>query len=250
MHCNVNVNNVSNNVYSDGFMTPTKTAKARRMIFNSRVNTSNSFNSLECDMETNINESENVTETENVDNPDIASNVIPVFDQPQLVWPEPLFLKSCDNWRDIVKEINSKDGSDVPKKLNGDFIKFLPKTVNDHHIIQKYLADSKTEFFTNHLKNERPLKVVVKGLHWDTDVSEVKGCLVAMGYNVQRVSQMHHFRDKQKMGVFMYDVYVAEIFENIYKIGSMLGFYVTVEAAKHTKGFVKQCYPCRVESLI
>lgn len=89
------------------------------------------------------------------------------------------------------------------------------------------------------LKNERPRKVLIKGIPIDFDIADVKGELSALGYNVHRVSQLKNFRTKLPMPIYLGDVFVNDPFKHIFEMRNLMGFFVKAEAYKF-KG-AKQC---------
>ena len=183
------------------------------------------------------------------DNPEMEVNSGPQCEESDPNIPKPPRIESFfidfknKNWRTFIKELNDVTTLGINAKLNGEFLKVTPKSVEDFRTLQRHLINSKTKFHALNLKMDRPKKVLIKGLPADTNVDELKGDLAAMGYEIQRITQLLNRKSKAKLPVFL--VYLAptegwkEIF-NIFEIGYLR---VRVDSFKST-GF-KQCYNCQ-----
>lgn len=220
------INEIDNSL-DDGFKKPLKTAKIVTLGTGTPVTTSNSFNTL--------NRNEDISDHDTTEN----TNTIPK--EPRC---EPFYVKTTQNWRDIANKIDELAECKVFKGVQGDFIKFFPKTIDVYRKIQKFLSDSNIEFFGMRPKNERPRKILIKGLPIDTPISEVKSELSSLGYDIHRVSQLRNFKTKLPLPIFLVDIFRNELFKNIFDVRSFLGFYIKVETYKF-KG-PKQCYNCQL----
>ncbi|GBN41922.1 hypothetical protein AVEN_41488-1 [Araneus ventricosus] len=60
----------------------------------------------------------------------------------------------------------------------------------------QFLKDRNEDFMLNEASMVRPLKVVLKGLHEDTDTSITVEDLEEKGYKINRILQMKNFRLK------------------------------------------------------
>lgn len=118
----VSSNNISSenidNIDNGEFVTLKRTARARTVIKGAELDTENSFSALNS-MDANVDDVvDNVNDSEGVD----GSVVAPATDQPTQVRPEPLFLKTCDNWKAVVAEINDLVREEVSKKISDELI--------------------------------------------------------------------------------------------------------------------------------
>lgn len=211
---------------TDGFQQPHKVSKVTKIGGDSPVKISNSFEALA--------NSEDITDR----NPGDSDTTAPK--EPRI---EPIYVKTTDNWREIAAKVDELANCKVFKSVQGDCIKFFPKSVETYRIIQNYFADQKIEFYGMKLKSERPRKVLIKGLPINFDVSEIKEELANLGYNVHRVAQLKDFKTKKPMPLFLVDVFRNETFRNIFDIREFCGFFVHVVVYKF-KG-AKQCYNCQ-----
>lgn len=209
----------------DGFILPNKTARVFVPKIDNPVTTSNKFENLK-----------NVSEVTDRN----TETTVPKLKEPR---PEPFFVKT-KNWREISADIDQLAECKVFKKVQDNLIKFFPSTIEIYRKIQNYLIVNKIEFFGMKLKNERPRKVLIKGIPIDFPIDEIKGELSAQGFNVHRVSQLKNFRTKQPMPIYLVDVFVNDRFKHIFEMKSLMGFFVKVQVYKF-KG-AKQCYNCQL----
>ncbi|GBO25106.1 hypothetical protein AVEN_67486-1 [Araneus ventricosus] len=73
----------------------------------------------------------------------------------------------------MLKNPNNKFGK-VNAVLANEYIKVYPETAEEHRDMQKFCREEKIEFYVIRPLSERPFKIVMKGLHRDTDIEEIK----------------------------------------------------------------------------
>lgn len=79
--------------------------------------------------------------------------------------PQPLFLKLVPEYKDILKQIQDLSPEKFDKKAIYDLIRITPSSVNHFRLIQRFLTESKFQFFAMRPKAERPKKVVIRVSH-------------------------------------------------------------------------------------
>ncbi|GIZ03743.1 nucleic-acid-binding protein from transposon X-element [Caerostris extrusa] len=86
--------------------------------------------------------------------------------------PPPIMLALTANYTHALQEIHRK----FPKtenKLTKGCIKICPDTEDSYRKIITYLIKAKYEYYIIRPRNERPIKIVVKGLPFDTNINEI-----------------------------------------------------------------------------
>ncbi|GBN58931.1 putative RNA-directed DNA polymerase from transposon BS [Araneus ventricosus] len=73
----------------------------------------------------------------------------------------------------MLKNLNNKFGK-VNAVLANGYIKVYSETAEEHRDMQKFCREEKIEFYVIRPLSERPFKIVMKGLHRDTDMEEIK----------------------------------------------------------------------------
>lgn len=110
---------------------------------------------------------------------------------------EQITIKKTEYYNDIINDIEVNILKKPTRKiLKGDTIKVFPDTIDDYRTIQKYLEDKDLEFFAMRTKNERPKKVLLRGIPPETPVETVKNELAKLNFEFNRVSQFKDFKTK------------------------------------------------------
>jgi hypothetical protein len=73
------------------------------------------------------------------------------------------------------------------KVLNGNQVKVQPKTADKYRAIIHALIEKHTEFHTYQLKENRCFRTVLRGMHYSTDVEDIKSATELHGHTVTNV---------------------------------------------------------------
>ncbi|GFX65633.1 probable RNA-directed DNA polymerase from transposon X-element [Trichonephila clavipes] len=85
-----------------------------------------------------------------------------------------------------LKELMPK----LRSKKTREYIKLYTDNADEKHELENHLERLKYEFYSITPKEERPIKVVIKGLPKDTKTSDIHSDLVDLGFTVNRVTQL------------------------------------------------------------
>ncbi|GFT35994.1 RNA-directed DNA polymerase from mobile element jockey [Trichonephila clavipes] len=88
-------------------------------------------------------------------------------------------------------------------KKTGDLIKLYTNNSDDYELFQDAVEKLKYQFFIIKPKNERPIKVVVKGLPKDTETRDIHQNVIELGFTVDKVIQLVGKITKQPLPVFL-----------------------------------------------
>ncbi|GFY54437.1 uncharacterized protein TNIN_236761 [Trichonephila inaurata madagascariensis] len=168
---------------SDGFVFPSKSARPITPTpVLDPIATSNSFENLEQDAE-------------------IDQEKSPEIPVPKP--PTPVFLKIKDNYRDQLNKI-IKNFPDVKFKSSGNYIKLNLECHEQYRKLTDFMdEDREIEFFVIKPKDEKPIKVVIKGLPGCTKTDEIVSDLEDLGYSVTSVSQLISRKTKLSLPFFL-----------------------------------------------
>lgn len=68
-------------------------------------------------------------------------------------------------WHNLAKEVKALDSENPALiTLSGDLLKILPKNVEQFREIQQFLCEKNLKFTTLSPKNQRPVKIYIKGI--------------------------------------------------------------------------------------
>ncbi|GFV75162.1 uncharacterized protein TNCV_3190111 [Trichonephila clavipes] len=117
--------------------------------------------------------------------------------------PYPITLKTAKNYRDQLKKI-SENFPNISIKTTGDYIKLFPKTEEEKGNFAHFLElDKNYQFYVTQPKENKPLKVVLKGLPRVTLPEDIQIDLEALGYTIISCSQLISKRTKLELPFFL-----------------------------------------------
>jgi (p)ppGpp synthase/HD superfamily hydrolase len=72
--------------------------------------------------------------------------------------------------------------------------------------IIKFLQDSKAEFHTYQIKQDRAFRVVIRNLHHSTDINNIKNELEDLSFRTRNINNVIQKQTKQKLPFFFVDL--------------------------------------------
>ncbi|GFT56143.1 hypothetical protein TNCV_5011551 [Trichonephila clavipes] len=179
----------------DGFVSPTRrqTIKKPNLILspNFTRETDNKFSNLK---------QQEIAGTSNDNN--TTNDPPPSTNTPKTYSPPPIMLKASEKTREHMKVITTAFPN-IRSKLSGELIKLYTNTSIDYHKLLNLLDQHHFQYQVITPKDERPIKVVIKGLPCNTDINDIKSDLTDQGFTDTKVSQLIGRITKQKLPVFM-----------------------------------------------
>ncbi|GFU83012.1 zinc finger protein [Trichonephila clavipes] len=86
--------------------------------------------------------------------------------------------------------------------MSGRFLRVTVADDVDYRALSQWLEKSGVEFKSFMLKQDRPVKVVLRGLPSNTEPEDIKTESEAEGFRVLKISQMKNYRTKAPMPLF------------------------------------------------
>ncbi|GFS64149.1 zinc finger protein [Trichonephila clavipes] len=86
--------------------------------------------------------------------------------------------------------------------MSGRFLKVTVADDVDYRALSQWLEKSGVEFKSFMLKQDRPVKVVLRDLPSNTEPEDIKTEIEAEGFRVLKISQMKNYRTKASMPLF------------------------------------------------
>ncbi|CAH0391589.1 unnamed protein product [Bemisia tabaci] len=107
-----------------------------------------------------------------------------------MVKPRPLFLSDISDIQKFSRWISTDlQIKDFSVKLSGSMLKLQFDTVENFQKVQKALKAKEAEFFYFQLPEEKPFKIVIKGIHTSTSLEEIQTEIEAKGFKVLRTNR-------------------------------------------------------------
>ncbi|GFW86183.1 hypothetical protein TNCV_4778961 [Trichonephila clavipes] len=111
-------------------------------------------------------------------------------------------LRITETVRSQMKIINEKFPK-IRSRTTGEFIKLYTDNLEQFHELLTFAEKTKFQFYEIKPKNERPIKVVLKGLPCNFKVEEIQADLEELGFTPEKVNQLIGRRSKQPIPVFL-----------------------------------------------
>ncbi|GFV40583.1 hypothetical protein TNCV_1984251 [Trichonephila clavipes] len=115
--------------------------------------------------------------------------------------PPPIMMKITKTYREQVDTVK-RIFPHLRLKTTGEYIKLYSNTTEQNRIVRQTLIELGYKFYVITPKNERPIKVVIKGYPKTADPNHIKLDLEKEGFLPERVTQLIGRRTKQKLPVF------------------------------------------------
>ena len=174
---------------------------------------------------------------------------VPIPSEPK---PPPIFVRNIKNFQLMCQQLNNIVGSGkyVCQSRTND-TKLMPDTPDTYRKIVKYLSDTKADYHTYQLRQERALRVVIRRLHPSTPLDAIKEELTEMGFRVRQIVNIFK-EDREQPGtknkiplpLFFVDLDRTPQVEDIYKVTRL--YYTSVVVEKpYTKRDIVQCHNCQ-----
>ena len=111
--------------------------------------------------------------------------------------------------------------------------------------IIKHCRDRNIYYHTYQLKEERAFRVVIKHLHYSTDLDDITTELGALGHTVRNIINVQNRLTKEPMNLFYVDLEPANNNKDIYGITAIQNKLIQIEPPQSTKPQIPQCLRCQ-----
>ncbi|GBN60442.1 hypothetical protein AVEN_172977-1 [Araneus ventricosus] len=142
-------------------------------------------------------------------------------------YPATINLKPKDTYKTLLKEIAEFPG--IENKLLYGYINIKPTLEENRQKIIQLLKEKKEEFMLLEASEDRPIKVVLKGLHADTNSTDIVEDLQSKSFTVNRFSQMRNYKLQKPLDTFLIEIKKAGHFQNIFNLKELGYVKINVE---------------------
>lgn len=125
-----------------------------------------------------------------------------------------------------------------------DRLKIQTKHPESYRATIQLLKENKTEYHTYQLKEDKPLRIVIRNLHLSTKTETIKEELLFRNFNVRQVTNVLHKNSKVPLPLFFIDLEPVEKFKEIFLLQNLLHTKVKVEEPYKPK-VISQCTNCQ-----
>ncbi|GFT56219.1 hypothetical protein TNCV_130121 [Trichonephila clavipes] len=108
---------------------------------------------------------------------------------PKVPLPPPVMLFITKHYSEQLKAL-TMIYPNLLTKTTGEFLKLYTNNHEEYHSLKETIKQLHYQFYVIKPKNDRPIKVVIKGLSKSTYVDEIKSDLEEQGFVPERVVQL------------------------------------------------------------
>lgn len=160
--------------------------------------------------------------------------------------PPPIYIPGVTNINRMMSDVtNVISASEFNYKcLKDGQIRLMVKTVDAYRNVVKHLEVKKINFHSYQLKQERAYRIVLKGLHFTTDVDDIKKELSDLGHKVRNIANIKSRVTKQPLSMFFVDLEPNTNNKEVFNIEHINNAIVAVEPPNKVTEIL-QCYRCQ-----
>jgi len=117
--------------------------------------------------------------------------------------PPPIFVRGVENYLDLCTALIELIGVDnFFCKTSVDRLKIQISNPEPYRVLIQFLKEQEAEFHTYKLKQDKPLRVVIRNLHPTTMVDTIKEELEVRLFEIRRVTNVLHKVTKILLSLF------------------------------------------------
>ena len=223
----------SKRIHSDSSVSDNPTSPKSQQIRKKLFSTTNRFEVLSQNVNTDENLDDNLID---LDQPNIPDTIKP---------PPPIFVKGVEDFPELCLALIDLIGVDnFICKSTSDCLKIQTSNPVAYRTLVHFLRDEKAEFHTYQLKEDKPLRVVIRNLHPTTPLNLIKEELTVRLFEVRQVTNVLHKVTKNRLPLFFVDLEPTTIANEIFKLTSLLHTKIKIEEPYKSKT-ISQCFNCQ-----
>lgn len=156
----------------------------------------------------------------------------------------PIILNNPSDYK-AARQTIINNGLSFSSIQRTDCAKIIAASTDDFRKITNLLDERKFSFHTYTLTEDKPLRVVIRGLNADFTCDEIKEELLSLKFEVESINQLKNKKSSKPMLLFAVSLKKSEHNKSIYNLGYLLHQRITVEQQNRPKGIL-QCHRCQL----
>jgi len=158
--------------------------------------------------------------------------------------PPPVVVDGIEKFNELYENLSSIITEFQIKIINNENIKINVKDGDCYRLLTKMLLDQNMSWYSYENKQNRPVKVIARGLHHTCKPELIIGHLQKRGFKALEAVNKLKWKTKQPLNMFMLTFHQNEDVNKIYGITDIMGFRVEIMPIKKSK-LVPQCKRCQ-----
>ena len=120
--------------------------------------------------------------------------------------PLPIFLHVVINYNKMIHSINEVDKAEqfYTKSLANNVIKITLLTPETYRSLIKHFKETDVYYHTYQINEERAYRVVLKYLHYTTEIEDTRQDLLQQGLVARNIVNVRHRITKEPLNLFFY----------------------------------------------
>lgn len=159
----------------------------------------------------------------------------------------PITMIHKEHYNSLITVIKKENINIIQIKNKSNGLEILPSTSEDHRKLTKIFDYYKEEYFTFPLKEEKHLKIVIRGIPECIPIEEIKYELTEMKFEILSISRMNKKIDNQKipMPLIFAELPLTTDSKQIFNITHINYLKIIVEPLRIKKTDIIQCHHCQ-----
>jgi hypothetical protein len=165
----------------------------------------------------------------------------------QVTKPPPIFLHGVVNFTEMMKNLTEvvEEEQFYTKSLANNVIKIVSLTPDTYRKIVSHSKERNIYCHTYQLKEERAFRVVLKHLHYSSNLDDIKQEFSSLGHVVRNIINVKHRLIKEPLNIFYIDIEPAANNKDIYAIKAIQNKIIKFEPPHSNKQHTPQCMRCQ-----
>lgn len=159
----------------------------------------------------------------------------------QIKPPPPIFMKGVLDFPNFCSALIELIGVDnFFCKAAGDRLKIQTANPESYRVLIRYLKENEAEYYTYQLREDKPLRVVIRHIHPSTPTDLIKSELETRLFEVRQITNVLHKINKSPLPLFFVVLEPIPYSNEIYQLSSLLHTKIKVEEPFKPK-VISQC---------
>lgn len=157
----------------------------------------------------------------------------------------PIIVRDKARWMEISARLRTARANWTQVQNSREGVRISPATATDYRAIVRILEELKYEFFTYTLRQDKPLRAVIRNIPHEIDLKYVTEELTASGLKPTHIHQMRKTRGRGPMPMILVTLPKTEESKKIFQLKKLCDFKVTVENPRKNRVEITQCFRCQ-----
>ena len=179
------------------------------------------------------------------DNQSTEMDLEPETTTPVIKPPPPIFIRVVNDFNTFcnsIKKLTKGEHFSCKSSTNG--VKISTTSADSYRSVIKFLQESKADFHTYQLKQDRAYRVILRNLHHTTPIEEIKNELLAHGHTTRNITNVLQRNTKLPLPLFFIDLEPAINNKDIFSISFLYYTKIKIEEPRVNKLTI-QCLRCQ-----